>query len=175
MSDDALPTAPAMTPEEKRAELREKIEAAEARNEQRTLADQAKAAQQTATDFVKAHPLATVAGALAVGATIAAIVPGPGRRLRKKAAKRGSALASALAELGIAYGAQLLDNATQAAHIGQDRLEDIGDTIGDNARSARREAGYLAGEASDTARVLKREASKKANRIARKVHERLTN
>ncbi|MGI9374616.1 MAG: hypothetical protein ACR2PC_00770 [Tsuneonella suprasediminis] len=173
MSDDALPSAPAMTPEEKRAELREKIEAAEARNEQRTLADQAKAAQQTATDFVKAHPLATVAGALAIGATIAAIVPGPGRRLRKKATRRGSALAGALAELGIAYGAQLLDSANQAARVGQDRLEDIGDSIGDSARSVRREAGYLAGEVSDTARILKRKGSKKANRIARKVHERL--
>lgn len=174
MSDKAYPAAPTMTPEEKRAELREKIEAAEARNEQRTLADQAKAAQQTATDFVKAHPLATVAGALAIGATIAVIVPGPGPRLRKKATKRGSALAGALAEFGIAYGAQLLESANQAARLGQDRLEDIGDSIGDSARNARREAGYLAGEASDTARVLKREVGKKANRIARKVQTRLT-
>lgn len=174
MPDDARPIATPMTPEEKRAELRGKIEAAEARNEQRSFADQARAVQEGATDFVKAHPLATLAGALAVGAVIAAIVPGPGRRLRKKAAKRGSALAGMLTELGIAYGTQLLESAGEAARSGHDRLEDLSDTIGDSARSARREADYLASGASDTARILKRKVGKKASRAARKLHQRLT-
>ncbi|WP_150124951.1 hypothetical protein [Tsuneonella mangrovi] len=163
-----------MSPEDKRAELREKIEAAEARNEARTLAELARDARDEATGFVKAHPFASVAGALAVGAVIAAILPGPGRRLRQKVTGRGAELAGVVAELGVAYGLQMLEKASEAARDGQDKLEDLGDSIGDGARRVRREAGYMASGASEAARILRREASKKASRAVRDLKTRVT-
>lgn len=163
-----------MTPEEKRAELREKIEAAEQRNKARSFGDYAREARDEATAFVKEHPLATVAGGLALGAVIAALVPGPGRRLRKKATKRGAVLAGVIAELGATYGSQFLESASRAARAGQDRLGDLGDTIGDTARHLGRDAGSVAGDASDSARSVGREIGRKATRTVRDLRSRMS-
>lgn len=126
---------------DKRAELKSKIEAAEQRNAERSIADRARDAADGATSFVKEHPIATVAGGLAFGAIIASLIPGPGKRMRKKASARGALIAGALADLAIKYGAEFLDSATSAARTGQSRLGDIGETIGDSAREASRSAG----------------------------------
>lgn len=163
-----------MSTDKKRQDLREKIEASERRNEQRSAADYALDARDRAVDFVKEHPIATVAGGVALGVLIAALVPGPGRRMRKQATAKGSALAAMLAELGIAYGTGLLDSVGDAARTGKDRLEDFGDNMGDTARSLRREAGYLAGGASESARALRREAGKKAGRTVRDLRARMS-
>jgi hypothetical protein len=163
-----------MTDKEKREQLREKIEAGERRNAERGISDYARNARDNATSFVKEHPFATVAGGLAFGVIIASIVPGPGRRLRKRATARGTALAAMISELGMAYGASLLDNLGDAARTGQDKLEDFGDTLGDTARGLRREAGYLAGGASESARALSREAGKKAGRSIRDLRARMS-
>ena len=56
-----------MTTEEKREELREKIEAGQKRLEERSLSDTAREAAESATEFVKRHPLATLGGAVAIG------------------------------------------------------------------------------------------------------------
>lgn len=160
--------------EEKRKNLREKIEASERRNEERTAADYAIEARDRATAFVKEHPIATLAGGVALGVLVASLVPGPGRRMRKKATAKGSALAAMLTELGIAYGTSLLDNIGDAARSGQDRLEDLGDSMGDTARSLRREAGHLIGDAGDSARALSREAGKKAGRSIRDLRARMS-
>ena len=160
--------------EEKRKNLREKIEASERRNEERTAADYAIEARDRATAFVKEHPIVTLAGGVALGVLVASLVPGPGRRMRKKATAKGSALAAMLTELGIAYGTSLLDNIGDAARSGQDRLEDLGDSMGDTARSLRREAGHLIGDAGDSARALSREAGKKAGRSIRDLRARMS-
>jgi ElaB/YqjD/DUF883 family membrane-anchored ribosome-binding protein len=164
-----------MTTKEKRETLREKIEAGERRNAERSLGDYAREARDGATSFVKAHPIATVAGGLALGVIVASLVPGPGRRMRKKAAAKGSALAAMLTELGIAYGTSLLDNLGDAARDGQDKLEDLGHSVGDTARSLRREASHAASSAGDSARALRREAAKKAGRSIRDLRARMSN
>lgn len=163
-----------MTADQKRENLREKIEAAERRNDERTAADYAIEARDRATAFVKDHPIATIAGGVALGVIVASLVPGPGRRMRKKATAKGSALAAMLTELGIAYGTSMLDNIGDAARSGQDRLEDLGDSMGDTARSIRREAGHLASGAGDNARALRREAGKKAGRSIRDLRARMS-
>lgn len=163
-----------MTTDQKRENLKEKIEAAERRNEERSAADYAIEAKDRATAFVKEHPIATVAGGLVLGAVVAAMIPGPGRRMRKKATAKGSALAAMLTELGIAYGTSLLDGIGDAAQAGQDKLEDLGDSVGDTARSLRREAGYRAGGASNVARALTRDTGKKAGRTLRDLRARMS-
>ena len=129
-----------MTENEKRDRLRERIDAAEARNAARTVADQAREAAATATDFVKRHPLATVAGVAVAGLAIGAMTR-PGRRAGKKASKRAGAFASYAAEIGLAYATGLLDKAGDAARTGQDKLSELGGAAanrgGDAAETAR--------------------------------------
>jgi ElaB/YqjD/DUF883 family membrane-anchored ribosome-binding protein len=168
-----------MATDQKRAELKSKVAAAEKRNherqEQRTLGDYAREARDDATSFIKEHPITTIAGGIALGVLVASIVPGPGRRLRKKATRRGAVLAGVLADLAVNYGSQALDGAGKAARSGQSRLGDIGETlseaISDGARSLRREAG----EASDAAGSLTRAAGKRATRTMRDLRSRMSN
>lgn len=137
-----------MTTDQKRANLKGKVAAAQKRNEERSFADYARDAAGEATTFVKAHPIATVLGGLALGAIVASIVPGPGKRLRKKAGARSAVLAGALADLAIKYGSEFLDAAGDAARDGRSKLGDLGETIGDGSRSLRKEAGDAAGSAT---------------------------
>lgn len=150
----------------KREELKSKIEAAEQRNADRSFTDYAKDAADGASSFVKEHPLTTLAGGLALGVLIAAIVPGPGRRLRKKATARSAVLAGALADLALAYGAKALEGAEDVAKAGQERIGDLGEAIGDTARDLTRSATESASRAIDG-------ASKTANRAIGSARTRL--
>ena len=78
-----------LTDEQKRAELRARIEAGNKRLEERTLADQAKDAAGTAVEFAKKHPLATVGGAVVLGLAIGAMTR-PGRRAGRKGGRMAS-------------------------------------------------------------------------------------
>ena len=164
--------------EQRREELREKIAASEARLAERSLGDYARDARESAAGFVREHPMATIGAALAVGVLLAAIIPGPGRRMTKrvgsKVSSRASALAAMAAELGIAYGSSLMDAAGSAARTGQDKLEDIGDSLGDSARNVRREASHRAAKAGDSAATLKRNVGRKAGRAARDLRSRIS-
>lgn len=161
-----------LTDAEKREELREKIEAAEVRNEERGLAEMAREAAETATDFAKKHPLATVAGAVGVGLLIGAMTR-PGRRLTR----RGGALAAIAADAALAYGLEAFDRigtaTSAAARAGADGLEDLGDSVGSAARSFRRDAAYRADVAGDTVRATSRRAGRKASRSLRNLRSRL--
>ena len=162
----------------KREQLRKKIETAEARHAERSMGDYAREARGSATGFVREHPFATVGAALAAGVVLAAIIPGPGRRLSQRVGKnvgaRASAFAAIASELGLTYGTSLMNSASDAARTGQDKLEDLGDTFGDSARSARREASHRAARAADSATSLKRDVSKKAGRAVRGLRSRIS-
>ncbi len=164
--------------DQKREELREKIAAGEARNADRSLGDHARDARDTATEFVREHPIATVGAALAFGVVLAALIPGPGRRLSqrvgKKVGSRAASLAAITAELGLAYGSRFMNFAGNAAQTGQDKFDDIGDTLGDSARTARREATHRAAKVGDSAATLKRDVSKKAGRAVRDLRTRIS-
>ncbi|MBU2033289.1 MAG: hypothetical protein KKH37_05910, partial [Alphaproteobacteria bacterium] len=98
-----------LTDEDKRARLREKIGAAEQRNEERSVGDIAREAADTVTDFAKRHPLATVAGAIGLGLAIGAMTR-PGRRLTR----RTGALAAMAADTAMSYGLNAFDRAGTA-------------------------------------------------------------
>lgn len=158
-----------MSTDEKRAELREKIEAGEKRNEERALADRARDAAESATEFVKAHPFATLGGAIAIGLAIGAMTR-PGRRV----ARRGGVLATLFADAALAYGMQAIDRAGDLARDGQDKLEDLGESMAAGARSARRDTAYFADKAADRTGVAARSASRKAGRTVRNLRSRIT-
>ncbi|MXO74042.1 hypothetical protein GRI40_02250 [Altererythrobacter aerius] len=160
-----------MTTPEKRMELKNKIEAAEQRNAGRSLGDHARDAREGVTSFVKEHPITTVAGGLAIGVLIASLVPGPGRRLRKKATARTAILGGVVADLVAKYGEQFIEGASNAAKAGQHRAVDIGSAIGSTARHLRHEAGDLASDAG----FRTREAGERAARTFRNLRSRITN
>ena len=90
--------------------LKQKVVAAQERNEarRRTLLDRAGESAIEAKDkftaFAREHPVATVAGGLAVGVLIAALFQGP-RRAAAKGGSKVAGLAVLGAELAIAYAA----------------------------------------------------------------------
>ncbi len=155
-----------MSSEEKRQELKAKIEAAEQRNANRTFGDQVQDATQSATEFVKEHPVASIAGVAVLGLIVGAMTR-PGRRMGARAGRRTSAIASRATDLGMAYAGGLFDVAEDVALAGKDRFEDFGDATADNARSLRRRASFSGSNAAATARALARETGKKAGRTKR--------
>lgn len=157
------------TDEEKRDELRAKIEAAEKRNDERSIADQAKEAADTAVEFAKRHPLLTVGGAIVAGLAIGAMTR-RGRRL----GRRGGAFAALATDAALAYGARMIDRATDAAEFAGDRIEDMGDSAATAARGMRRDASYRLDKATDALRSTKRKAGRKGSRSIRDLRTRLT-
>ncbi|GGD92372.1 hypothetical protein GCM10011515_10110 [Tsuneonella deserti] len=164
-----------MSSNDKRDELKSKVDAAQKRNQQRTLGDYAREAGEGASSFVKERPLTTILGGVAVGVLIASLVPGPGRRLRKKATKRGAALAAVIADLAVTYGSRAMENAGDAARSGQSRLSDLGETLSEvlseGARNVRREAG----DVSEATEKFTRHAGKRASRTLRNLRSRMSN
>lgn len=158
-----------MTDKDKREQLRQKIAAGEKRNADRSLADRARDAADSATEFVKANPIKSVAGVALVALLIGAMTR-PGRRLGRKT----GAMAAVATDAAIAYGLSLLDAAGDAARAGQDKLEDFGDSVGTTARGLRRKASYQADATSDAARTAARRTGRKAGRSIRDLRARLT-
>lgn len=161
-----------MVDDAKRDELRAKIEAGEQRNAQRSVADYARDATNSATEFVKEHPITAVAGVAVIGLAIGAMTR-PGRRVARQAGARASSLASVAAELGLAYASGMMDAAGDAARTGRDKLEDLGDGVAHSARSAKRSAAHLAGDGADNVRFLGRKAARQAGRSLRSAKSRL--
>ena len=151
-----------LTDEQKREQLRARIEAGEKRNEERSLADQAKDVADSAIEFAKKHPVATVAGAVVVGLAIGAMTK-RGRDL----GRRGGSLASYAADAALAYGLAMIEGAG-------DKFEDISDAAGTQARRIKRDAGYRLDSMGDSIRSSGRKASRKSSRTYRDLRNRLT-
>ncbi|TMM49834.1 hypothetical protein [Qipengyuania marisflavi] len=162
MNQVANDTGPA-SDADKREQLRAKIETAEQRNAERTFADTAREAADTATDFVKRHPVATIAGAVVAGLAIGAMTK-PGRRLTK----RGGVLAAIAAEAAMAYGMKALDGAGDLAKTAGSTLGDLSEDVGSQARSLGRDALSRADGAGD---ILRDSARKLANTSARTIQD----
>lgn len=184
---DAATSVP--DPDARRDELRAKIEASERRIAERTLADQAKDAAESAIEYTRKNPLTVVGGAVALGLAIG-LMTRPGRRVATRAAtgaasavsgaaagtanaarnvstKSVSRFGSLIADAVVAYGMKLIDDALDAGRAGQDALEDFGDSATSKARELRRDAGYLAGSAADKGRSATRRTRRRASRAVR--------
>jgi ElaB/YqjD/DUF883 family membrane-anchored ribosome-binding protein len=154
--------------DDKRQEIKDRIEAARARHEEREgeplpemLARKAAEARDEFTAFAKEHPVATVAGGLALGVLISAMFSNsPTRRAGRYAGAKAAGLASIGVEMAAAFAQQVMESANTARQAGGDLAEDLGDKVGDTARRVRREAQYRAGGAGDAARSTAREIGK---------------
>ena len=77
--------------------------------------------------MVKDHPIAFIAGGIALGLAIGAMFPGsPVRKVGRRAGRRAGAFAALASELAMTYGHKALDAADDARHSSRDRLSEAG-------------------------------------------------
>ena len=151
-----------LTDQEKRDQLRARIEAGEKRHQERSFAEQAKDVADSAVEFAKKHPVATIVGAITVGLAIGAMTS-RGRSL----GRRGGAWASYAADAALAYGLSMIEGAG-------DKFEDFTDSAGTQARRMKRDAGYRLDTMGDSLRASGRRANRKSKRSYRDLRARLT-
>lgn len=154
--------------EQKRDALRSRIEASEARNDARSLADQARDAADSALAFTRKHPLAVVGGVLVAGLAIGAMT-----RRGRNIGRRGGVLARLASDAALAYGARMIDGMVDGAQYAGDRIEDFGDSATTAARGLRRDAAYKLDAAGDALRASGRKAGRKGSRAYRALRSRL--
>jgi hypothetical protein len=161
--------------------LRARIEAAERRNAERTLADQAREAATAAVDYTRAHPLTVIGGALALGLVIG-LLTRPGRRVasrtlhsasdaisgaassarsgaRNVTARSGSRLGQMVGQAAVTYALSLLDEVMEAARTGQDRAAELGEAAGAQAKTISARTSEAAGSAAGSTRALARKTA----------------
>ena len=169
--------------------LRARIEAAERRNAERTLADQAREAASAAVDYTRANPLTVIGGALAAGLIIG-LLTRPGRRVASRVAhsagdalsgaassarsgvnsvttRGGSRLGRMIGEAAVAYAMTMIDDVLETARAGQERAEELGDAAGVQARKITARTSEAAGSAADSTRALARKTADAAAGVVR--------
>lgn len=162
--------------EAKRQEIKDRITAAQERNAERQVptlgervSQKASAARDDFTSFAKEHPVATVAGGLAIGVLISALFKNsPTRKAGRYAGAKAAGYAALGSEMFAAFAEQVMESTAGARQASADKIEDIGDAMGDKARRMRRSAEYRAANASDTARNSARDIGKVIARSLRR-------
>ncbi len=170
--------------------LRARIEAAERRNAERTLADQARDAATAAVDYTRANPLTVIGGAIAAGLVIG-LLTRPGRRVASRAVhsagdaisgaaasassgakglavRGGSRIGQLLGEALMAYVMTVIDEVLDTARAGQEAAEDLS---GAASAKAKQISGQLSGktaDAADTTRALARKTAAAVRDLATK-------
>lgn len=121
-----------------RTQLREKVNAGLARQADREKS-QAAELRDRVVSVAGEHPFLLIAGGLAVGLVISALIPKSPTRRMSKYAFSGIAM---LAELGLAYGKQAYDSAEDAAQeagrAGRKKLDGIKDSLSQVPARARK-------------------------------------
>src|SRR6187402_1667250 len=161
--------------EAKRQQLKTKVAAGQARHRdlgRTTIVDRAgeKAleAKDKFVEFAKEHPIATVAGGIAVGILVSGLFKrSPTRKLGSAAAKRAGTIATIGAEFALAYAQQAMTAANEAGRDGAHKLGELGETVGSTARSTGRAAADRAGELTDAARVATRDVGQRIGKALR--------
>lgn len=172
-----------------RDSLRARIDAAERRNAERTLADNARDAASAAVDYTRAHPFTVIGGALALGLVIG-LMTRPGRQVARRvassasgavsnaaastasgtktaAARGGSKVGVLLGEAMLSYVMTLIDEALETARAGQERAEELGEAATGQARKLKDGAVQAAETAADNSRSLARKTRAAAGQAIR--------
>ena len=107
---------------------------------------------------------------MAVGALLIGAMTRPGRQAGRKA----GTLAAVATDAALAYGLSLLDAAGGAASKGQDRLADLGETVGEKARAWQSTAAKDGGDLSDYLVKAARKGGKRASKTIDDLRSRLS-
>ena len=153
--------------EAKRKTIKKKVDASQKRNAARTndrtfldrAGESAVEAKDKFTAFAKEHPVATVAGGIAIGVLIAGMFKGP-RRAAIQGGTNAAGLAAMGAELAMAYAANALYSPPSPPSDGADWLGEASKTFGSKARELSGEAAEYAGSARESAMRSGKSAAK---------------
>lgn len=148
--------------EAKRTAIKDRIEAGESHLADRNalplaerIGEKAIEAKDSFVGFAKQHPVATVAGGVALGVLVSALFrKSPTRKVAKQAGGKASALAAIAAKVALDYAQTAMTAANDARHAGADRLEDAGKATRSLGKAASRRASH----AGDSARAAAHEA-----------------
>ena len=110
------------------------------------------------------YPLLAVAGGLAAGVVVAALLP---RAFGRKFSRRALAAATVASELGLTFGKQAFDAASEASREAREKLGDLGETIDGSTAEVRQRASRAAGTAASSARSTGLKIARGAIRMAR--------
>jgi ElaB/YqjD/DUF883 family membrane-anchored ribosome-binding protein len=159
-----------MNDDAKLEQIRQRVDQASTRNARR-LAERAGEARDSAAAFVAEHPLATVAGGIAVGALIAAVLPRRSKRDKAgaKATAKPAAWIGILAQAGLAIAERSVKSARKARRAGQRSLEHLGDRVSDGTAGLRKEIGRFAEETAGNVRNAGQQASQQARSVTEKI------
>ena len=106
-------------------------------------------------EMMRDHPLLLIAGGIAVGALVAALMP---RSVASKLATRALGLAAVAGELGLNFSQQARDSAGDAARGTIDKLSDLSSQAGTAAGRASDAAVNASNNAVDAALLLAKKA-----------------
>lgn len=155
----------------KRKQIKDKVAAGEARNLARSdkltdrIGERAIEAKDSFSRFAREHPVATIAGGLALGVLVSALFKrSPTRKVAGKAGARAAGLAAIGAELAMAYAQQAMGAASDAGRAGSHKFHELEDSLGQSARTMRRGASRQASVASESARHATKLAGKALTR-----------
>jgi hypothetical protein len=159
----------------KRQQLKSKVAAGQARNRdmgRTTIVDRAgeKAieAKDKFVEFAKEHPVATVAGGLALGVLVSALFKrSPTRKFGGRAAKAATGVAALGAEFALAYAQQAMAAANEAGREGAHKLGELSENASASARTTGRAAAERAGEWTESARLVTRDAGRRLGKALR--------
>ncbi len=152
--------------------LRARIEAAERRNADRTIADQAREAATAAVDYTRANPLTVIGGALAVGLLVGLFTrSGAASSARSGvgnvASRGGSRLGQMVGQALVSYAMTVIDEVLDTARAGQERAGEFGDAAASQARTITARTTEAAGSAADSTRALARKTADAAAGVVR--------
>ena len=145
----------------KRADIKDRITTAQARNQEREgmtltdkLGEKAAAAKDEFTAFAKEHPVATIAGGIAIGVLISAMFRNsPTRKAGRYAGARAAGLAAIGSEMAVAFAHQVMESASRARDAGAEMAHELGDRAHETADKL----GHSASETAESARISARE------------------
>lgn len=130
------------TTADKRQEIKNRIAAAQERQAEREgdsvgamITEKAAAARDGVTSFAREHPVATVAGGLALGVLVSALFKNsPTRRAGRFAGEKAVGLAALSGEVASSLLHQVLETTASARKTGTDKIEEAGDAARQSAR-----------------------------------------
>lgn len=94
-------------------------------------------------------------------------------KVKSVAKDRTSAVWTLIADALVGYAIKMIDDVLGAPNSGKDAIEDLGDSAAAKARSLRREASHLAGNAADKGRNATRRTKRRAERAVRDLTDRV--
>lgn len=165
-------------PDKKRQQIKNKVKQGQARVQARERKPPQRAAgkRDSAVDFAKENPLLVIVGGLALGAAVSMLFRRPreaSEKAARQASKKASGLAMLAAEVALPFIQQAIAGAGDAGRAGLDRIEELGETAGERARTLGRTGADRAGETLETAQGVARGMARGAGRrIAKAVRSR---